>query len=182
MMSKIQIKNVRLSFPNLDHREIYAGKEGKYGASFLIKKDDKENMAKINKAIKDLKDSFAKVHIAKDKICIRDGDDLKYEGCAGNYVIKATNITKPRLVNSTKKEITEEGIFYSGCYVNAIIDLWLQNNQFGTRINANLHGVQFWEDGEPLTVQHKADIDEFDEYKEDPFDNSIGDEEDNIFN
>jgi predicted 2-oxoglutarate/Fe(II)-dependent dioxygenase YbiX len=37
---------------------------------------------------------------------------------------------------------------YAGCYVNAAISIWIQNNQFGKRVNSNLLALQFVKDGE----------------------------------
>lgn len=40
-----------------------------------------------------------------------------------------------------------ERLIYSGCYVNAKVDAWAQDNQFGRRINFSLLGVMFAGDG-----------------------------------
>ena len=37
---------------------------------------------------------------------------------------------------------------YSGCYVNAVIEVWAQDNEHGKRLNARLKSVQFFKDGE----------------------------------
>jgi hypothetical protein len=50
---------------------------------------------------------------------------------------------------------------YSGCYVNAVIELWAQDNKFGKRINASLMGVQFLRDGQRLSGGGVASADDF---------------------
>ena len=55
------------------------------------------------------------------------------------------------VINRDKTPITEDdNVVYAGCYVNAIITLWAQNNSYGKRVNAQLDGVQFVRDGEPF--------------------------------
>ena len=74
--------------------------------------------------------------------------------------------------NKDKTPLTEDdNVIYGGCYVNAIIELWAQDNNYGKRINANLLGVQFHKDGEPFGgggVSVKAD----------DFDDVSGDDDD----
>ena len=41
-----------------------------------------------------------------------------------------------------------DGLVYSGCYVNARVELWVQDNANGKRINAKLLGIQFVRDGD----------------------------------
>ncbi len=41
-----------------------------------------------------------------------------------------------------------DGKPYAGCYVNASIDIWAQDSQYGKRVNAGLRGVQFIRDGD----------------------------------
>jgi hypothetical protein len=53
------------------------------------------------------------------------------------------------------------GKVYSGCYVNASIELWAQDNKFGKRINATLMGVQFLRDGARLVGGGVASADDF---------------------
>ena len=39
-MSKVTLKNVRLSFPSLFARSVFDGKEGKFEATFLLNKEE----------------------------------------------------------------------------------------------------------------------------------------------
>ena len=143
----IKLNKVRLSFPSLFQKASFNGVEGKYEATFLIPKDSKvveEIKEGINTIIKD-----KKVKIPADKICLKDGDDIDYDGYEGNYSIKATSNKRVPIFDRDKTILTEEdGKIYAGCYVNAVIALWYQDNQYGKRINANLIGVQFCEHGD----------------------------------
>ena len=72
-------------------------------------------------------------------------------------VIKTITLSKqrqkkrPTLVNRDKTPIVEEdGILYSGCYVNASIDVWVMDNSYGKKVLASLNAIQFVKDGEPF--------------------------------
>jgi hypothetical protein len=69
-------------------------------------------------------------------------------------------------VDRDRSLITEDdNKLYAGCYVNAIIELWVQDNSYGKRVNANLLGVQFFKDGEPFADGVKASADDFDVFE-----------------
>tara|TARA_B100000795_G_scaffold256977_1_gene229830 strand:- start:287 stop:784 length:498 start_codon:yes stop_codon:yes gene_type:complete len=163
-MSKIHLKNVRLSFASIFHRAVFNGDEGKYEATFLIPKTDEATKEALDEAIADaLKD--AKVKVPSDKSCLKDGDDSEYDGYADHWSFKAANNKRPTIIDRDKTPLVEEdGKPYSGCYVNAVVDIWVQNNSYGKRVNANLHGVQFVKDAQSFGSGGTPDAtDEFDD-------------------
>lgn len=165
MAKVIKLKNVRLSFPSLFSKAVFNGVEGKYEATFLLPKTEvavyDEIMAEIEAVKKDGK-------IKTDKLCISDGDNSEYDGYAGNWAIKASNNKRPPVFNKDKSIVMEaDEIVYAGCYVNANIDFWAQNNSFGKRVNSNLLGLQFKADGDSFEgsfVATDADFDEEDDF------------------
>ena len=152
-MSKIQLKAVRLSFPSLFQMGSFGGDStGKYEATFVLDKKEHAEVIKQIQAAADtmMKEAF-KGKIPSDKVCLKDGDELGRPEFEGKMTIKASTKKRPLVINRDKSPITEDdNIVYAGCYVNAIVSLWSQNNQFGKRINAQLDGVQFCRDGEPF--------------------------------
>jgi len=168
MAKKIKIKNARLSFPSLFKKAVFNGQDGKYEATFLIPKSDKKTYQAIMDGIEELKKAN-KAKVSSDKLCIKDGDEIEYDGYAGHWAVKASNSKRPTVVNRDKTPIVEDDdIIYAGCYVNGVIELWFQNNSYGKRVNANLLGVQFVKDGEPFGDGAKvASEDDFDEIDED---------------
>ena len=71
------------------------------------------------------------------------------DGYQGHMSFKAASNHAVQVVDQRKLPITEEeNKVYAGCYVNAIVGLWYQNNAYGRRINGNLYAVQFVKDGE----------------------------------
>lgn len=164
-MSQIKMKNVRLSFPSLFRKAVFSGAETKFEATFLLNKEEHADTIKAIQAeiAKMLKDEL-KAKLPADKICLKDGDEIEYDGYAGCMSIKASSAKRPLVIGKDKSPLSEDdNVIYSGCYVNAIISLWAQNNQFGKRINASLEAVQFAKDGEPFgDGGSKASVDDFD--------------------
>jgi len=172
-MTKIILKDVRLSFPSLFHKAVFNGEETKFEATFLINKAThgpkiKEIKAEIDALIKE---NLKGAKIPPDKICLKDGDDIDYAGYAGNMSLKASSTKRPIVIDRDKSPLTEDdNKFYAGCYVNASLELWVQNNQYGKRINCNLLGVQFHKDGEPFADGVKGSLDDFEAFTDDESD------------
>jgi hypothetical protein len=167
---KIKLQNVRLSFPSLFRRAVFGGEETKYEGTFLI--DNEIGAAKIteiNQAIESLlKEKNKGKPLAPDKICFKDGETIDYDGYDGQMSIKASSAKRPMVIGTDRSPLTEDdGKPYAGCYVNAVLELWFQDNQFGKRINANLLGVQFVKDGAPFGDGVTASVDDFDELPDD---------------
>lgn len=161
---KIKIKNARLSFPSLFRKAVFQGVESKYEATFLLDKtEQRETIDEISAGIAAMLKEH-KTKLPAEKICLKDGDAAGSAAeNAGSMTIKAGNNKRPLAIGKDKSPLTEEdGVLYSGCYVDAIITLWFQNNGFGKRVNASLEGVQFRADGEPFGGGGaKSDVDDF---------------------
>lgn len=164
---KIKLNNVRLSFPSLWRKSVYNGEETKFEATFLLnKKTQADKVKEIEAAIAALiKEQLKGSKLGGDKICLKDGDDFEYVGYAGNMSIKASSNKRPLVIDRDKSILSEEdNRLYAGCRVNATIELWAQNNNYGKRINANLLAVQFYKDDEPFADGEKGSVDDFDAY------------------
>lgn len=174
-MSKIVLKNARLSFPSLFETEQYNGQDtGKYAATFLIPKDSKQAKA-LKKAVKDaVTEKFGKDAPKKMKSALKDGDEVEYDGYEGMLAIKANTKKRPVLLNKDKSPIAEEdGVLYAGCYVNVSLEVYGLDNQYGKRVSCQLNGIQFAKDGEPFGNSNDT-MGDFDELDDD-------DDEDNPF-
>lgn len=156
-MTQIVIENARLAFPSLYTKAMFDGKETKYEGTLIIDKDNPA-IAKLQAEIKKVLADKLKVKVLPaEKICLKDGDLILDKNgntraeFEGKYSLKASSNNKPRTVGLHKEPLEEDdGTFYAGCYVNAIVDLWGQDNKFGKRVNCNLLAVQFVKDGDPL--------------------------------
>lgn len=170
-MTEIRINNARLSFPKLIKPEAFKGKDGaeskpRYSAALLIPKTDTATVAAIRQALlttaiekwgPDDGPAEIKRLVAGNKVCLIDGDAAEYDGYEGHWALRTSSTPEypPTLVDEYAKEVPRDSAgaaakFYAGCYVNAIVRLWAQGAEsgFGKRLNANLGGVQFVNDGE----------------------------------
>lgn len=174
---KIKLTNVRLSFAQLFEAKTVNG-EGKpaFSASFLINPNDPQ-VAMINEAIETVAkdkwgvkaDAQLKVMRTADKTCLHSGDlKANYDGFEGMLYVSSRNTLRPLVIDVDKTPLlAEHGKPYSGCYVNASVELWAQDNNYGKRVNATLMGVQFFKDGESFSGGGVADADDFDDLSAD---------------
>jgi hypothetical protein len=168
--AKIKLGSVRLSFPSLFKPASFNGEStGKYEATFILSKDEHADaIGQIKSQITELMKEL-KTKLPADKVCLRDGDETGRPEMAGCYSLKASTKKRPIVVNRDKTPITEDdNVVYAGCYVNAIVSLWAQNNGFGKRVNCQLDGVQFVRDGEPFG-DAGISADAFDAFGEEEF-------------
>jgi hypothetical protein len=172
---RILLNNVRLAFPNLFEPTTVAG-EGKprYGAALLIPLEHPQLAAvkaRIDAIAKDKwKDKAAAVLSGlykTDKVALHDGDTKpQYDGFAGVMFVSANSQENapPTVVDQARNPLgSKSGKPYAGCYVNASLEFWAQDNQYGKRINCTLRGVQFYKDGDSFSAGRPADADEFEE-------------------
>jgi hypothetical protein len=173
---KIRLENVRLAFPNLfEPKAAKAGQKAKYSAAFIFPKDHpavaiiRDAMVEVAKA--KWGDKWESIYAslrAADKLAVHDGDaKSEYGGYAGNLFVNASNEVRPLVLGGGpdgKAPLSaSDGKPYSGCYVNALVELWAQAHaEHGKRINASLMGVQFFKDGERLSGGATAAADDFD--------------------
>lgn len=173
---QITLKNVRLAFPALwEAKSIGTDPKAKpkFGAALLFAEG-----SEAYKALEAAQTAVAKekwggkvetvmkgLRATPDKLVLKNGDTkAEYEGYEGNYFCNANNAVRPTVVDRDRSPLAEaDGKPYAGCYVNAIIDVWAQDNQFGKRINASLKGVQFFKDGDAFTGGGVADEGDFED-------------------
>ena len=170
---KITIKNARLSFPDLFQPRPYeAGGKPKYKATFLVPKGSeqaKEIEAAILKTAQEkwgakAGDVLKTIRNNPNRYCYQDGETKTYDGYEGMMAFSASNAARPTVIDRDRSPLAEgDGRPYAGCYVNAIVSLWAQNNNYGKRINAQLDGVQFCRDGDPFG-DGAVSVNEFDAF------------------
>lgn len=196
VIGTVILKDVRLSFADLFQPKSQKNEDGTerktFGANFLIPKDKSDATAQAN--LKKIKAAAAQAMAKKfgedqdkwpkikaDRKCLRDGDDENWDGYADNWYLSTNSPeARPPSVVTNRKDKDgkwvrakpgEEGCPYSGCYVNAIARIWVQDNEHGKRINASLESVQFLRAGEafgaaPVNPDDMFDDDDVGEYGE----------------
>ena len=173
---QILLKNVRLAFPELFEASTVNGEgDPAFSACFLLAKNDsqiKDIKAAIGEVAKSKwgakAEATLKTIVAGDKTALHDGDlKAEYEGFEGMYYVSSRNKSRPTVVDRDRTPLIQaDGRPYAGCYVNAIVELWAQDNNFGKRVNASLKGVQFVRDGDRFAGGGVASEDEFDDLTE----------------
>jgi hypothetical protein len=173
----VKLKNVRLAFSqNLFKPGTMAGDTtGKpaFSSTFLIPKGNPQ-IGELNKIIEKVAvdkwgaqkgPGVLKSLYAADKVCLHNGEAKEqYEGFDGCYYIAARSYVAPLVIDSDKAPLVEaSGKPYAGCYVNAIIDVWAQDNTYGKRVNATVKGVQFYKDGDAFVGSAPATEDDFED-------------------
>jgi hypothetical protein len=185
---RFMLRDVRLAFPQLwVPTAPKGGGEKAYSASFLLPPNHTQILdpTKPNKKVKTIDyleqvvfkavaeakwgvkaPAYLKAMKAAGKLALRDGDTkAEYEGYEGNWFVSSRSKVRPTVFDGQRNPLTQEdGKPYSGCFVNASVEFWAQDNDFGKRINAQLRGVQFYRDGDAFAGgSQPADSDEFEE-------------------
>lgn len=149
MGKHIIIQKARCSFPRLYGSDDRDGQTFGPGITLVLESDAHARV------LEDIKTEMKKVIAENQKLkknppsgerlCLReaDRDELKYK--PGNLILKANCKQPPIVLHPDGKTIMTEADdkIYSGCYVNAKIEIWGQANQYGRRVNAKLLAVQY---------------------------------------
>lgn len=171
---KIKLTNVRAAFLQVFKATTVNGEgDPAFSGSFLLDASDpqlKTIEAAILQTAKDKwgakADAVMKQMKASDKLCLHDGDTKsQYAGFEGMMFVATRSKTRPLTINRDKTPVNEEdGVLYSGCYVNVSLELWAQDNNYGKRVNAQLGGIQFFKDGDAFsggaTAADESDFDD----------------------
>ena len=187
MSKKIMLRNVRLSYEHIFTPSKFDDtQEAKYSATFIIPKDHADLPA-VKRAFYEAGQEqfvadFTGKGWPKGYTCSLKDADVDTDGNGellaeknpaykGAYILEANSTRRPVAVNRNKAAVTEEdGIIYSGCYVNA--SLAAAGYTFGKvkkGVKAYLNGVQFVKDGERFGSDALSDFDALDGEDDDFF-------------
>lgn len=182
---KVKLVNARLSYPNLFEPTAFENGEPKFGGDFIIEPttqvyaDFGKGMVKTTaadvwlavadegwkgkgKTILDTLEGSKKSLRDGDKKLTKAGDPV--DAYVGHWYITAKNKTRPLVLDRDKSPLTAaDGKPYSGCYVNATIDVFANTKPAVKGVFASLKGVQFAKDGASFGGGSASTPDEFDE-------------------
>jgi len=169
---KVMLKNVRLSFPAIFKKAVFESKETKFEATLLLDKDSQATtIEQLEKLIEDFAvEVFGEGKVPKSlkRTCLIDGDTKDYDGYENHMAFKGAATSRPTIIDRDKSPLVEDdGKPYAGCYVNAQVSLWYSEHpKGGKQILGNLHGIQFYADGDSFGGNHASDVDEFEEFED----------------
>ena len=173
MSDVIFLSNVRLSFPQLvEPRASVEGGVKKYSADFIMSADHagfKQFMTQYltlaqTKWNEHAQQVMQMIQADRKLRCYCAGDEKidkktfkPYSGYAGMVAISANKDQMPQMIQSDGAPVEAGNTLayqslarkmYGGCYVNAAVKPWIQENKHGRGIRCDLVAVQFYADGE----------------------------------
>jgi len=178
------LQKVRLSFPHLNapHSAAQDGSNPRYSGDLLLAENDPQ-WASVWQRIEQLAPEKWGA-VAPQVIQMINGDRKQrgygwgqekvhretlqiLDGYAGHVFITASNKVMPQMVAADGQVIdpmnnmatqAEASRMYGGCYVNAAIRVWMQDNQHGRGVRFDLVAIQFAADGEPFGAGGMPDV------------------------
>ena len=190
----VTLNNVRISFPSLfTPKPGMNGGAPRYQAAFIIDPDSDEhtllteamNEAALLKYAKNPDEAEAIVaRLHQDNKCayklraLSDKNGQPYSGFEGMFGLNASNKSRIPVVDAQMTPVDEaSGLLFAGCWVNTVVQMWPNPEQYGRRINCELQALQVVKSGEalggsapvePETVFGKVDVEQDDDSDFDP--------------
>jgi hypothetical protein len=177
MSTKVVLEVARLSYNNLYKAVQFPGQPDapfNYDATFYVEKGS-ENDKRIRAAIKKeaaeewktkAQSVIDSIENNSNKNAYTDGDKKGQEASEGMMVLaskRKQSAGRPLVVDRNKAPLNEsDGKPYSGCYVNATVEIWAQSGKH-QGIRCALLGVQFVKDGDSFASGSKASEEDFDD-------------------
>lgn len=171
--NRIRVDNVRLSFNDLFVAKSVNGGEARFSAHLLLAPSHPQLEAMRRIALEQAEAKWpgkGKVIVSAtegtDKFFLRDGKTKpEYGGYEGMLFVSANTKKRPLVIDRDRTPLTQaDGRPYSGCYVNASIEIYAFKHQTGgNQINAELIAVQFLRDGDAFGGGAPASADEFED-------------------
>lgn len=174
-MAIVTLNKVRIAFMDalFIAKPYKPGDTPRFGATFIIEPGSKNAKAlsdamldaakikwkgKAEAVLDEIKRKENTAYSERDKL---SASGEPYQGFEGTYHVTAYNRKRPTVIDGRKHPLTaQDGKPYGGCYVNAIVDLYAQD-EYGNKINATLTGVQFHSDGDAFGGGAPASPDQF---------------------
>lgn len=176
----IMLRNVRLSFNDLFQAKQFEGKgDFKYSAKFIVDPGSANDKTIRAEVLKQATKGFgAKAAATMKQIegqslkhCYLDGDVVGRPEYAGKWVLTAKRNQTAGKVTVIDRDLAaltpEEGRPYSGCFVNAKVQIYAQTKGTGfPGMRCGLLTVQFYADGEAFGGAAPSDAEGFDNESE----------------
>jgi len=164
---KIRIENARFSYAHVYKPQAAVdGGDPKYSVSILIPKSAKDDIKRIQEAIKAT--ATANAHVWNGRVPadlrnpLRDGDIDKpnYPEYAGHYFINASSKQMPGVVGPDGRTPVE--YLVSGDYGRVTVQFYAYNRAGNKGVGCGLQNIQWLREGEPLGGGRSKPEDDFD--------------------
>lgn len=184
---KIVLKKARLAFAYVDKpkkgkaREDGTIPEPKYQVVGLMDPATEEGLANAKALKRAVKQALANKFgdnipkLKSDRLLVQDGDEVDYDGFAGQLYFNASNTKRPVCFGLKKSEgrMEPEDIadyFYSGAYADLHVSIWVLDRKDNRRVCAQLDGLQFRGHGKKFGGGREISEEEFEDYDEEESD------------
>ena len=145
-------------FEGLDEGALVHALAGERGAVVCI-----EGGVRFAAAVEGIEDGLALLAVEGDDaealagaVDHQAGDEVDDPAAKGNWVIKASNKQRPRIVDANSAEILDELEVYGGCYVRASLNAKAYGTSQKGGVTLELNVVQKVADGTPFGGAAKA--------------------------
>lgn len=176
----VVIRNVRASYCHLFVAKQGTNKKGEpegkpaFSSNFILDKvKNKDDIARLTAAAQFTKqEKWQGKPVNLSGRSIRDGVEKEATDGYGPsimFISSRTDKQAPGVVDRDGRTYLKEsdGKIYAGCYVNATVRCWAQDNGFGKRLNWALQNVQFVKDGEPFGEKRAKPEEQFEPLPDD---------------
>lgn len=156
----IVLKKVLLSYPNLWEDKLKERTDAKTGekipkrfsaTGIMPIASHKKEIVVLKNYLRDLCKEHFGMEVDPSNLCLRDGKYQQGDEYKSSWYLAAGNTLErpPQTVDrNPSKEVTfKDHKLYPGAVVNIMVKLWVQNNDYGKKINANLLIVQYVDEG-----------------------------------
>jgi len=173
MGTKVKLKDVRTSFVNdLWEKGEFQGRPTGYGVTLLIPPNHPQ-IKEIDDAVAAEKQAVwggKKVRMIRDDPLHPCDEKEDFDMLDGDWLyIRANNKNKPTAFYGDELVETNDGRIYSGCWVDAIIEIYAQaHKSYGNNINVSLLGVKFRRDDEAFAGGRTASREDFEDDDDGP--------------
>ncbi len=185
--NEIMLRHVRLAFPDIWVAVQFEGAGPfNYKATFLVEPgspNDKAIQAEIDRVFKakwaDKADAIKAAVVGQSqKYCYINGDQKAYDGFAGKMALSASRPQDSGPMKIIDKDLRvivgpEEGIPYAGCYVNAKVQFWPQDNKYAKTVRCSIVAIQFIAHGDSFSGAPPSNIDGFEAAEPDAGDDLV---------
>ena len=180
---RMTITNVRLAFPAIFAPQAFGEGEPAYSAKFIVDPKDPQ-VQKIRDAIAavakekwgEKASSILALLTEQKKVAwvegpYRNSNGDAYDGFEGKFTLSTRSAsTRPSALNRDKTPVTQnDGVIYPGCYVDAAVEFYAQDNKWGRRINCGIRGVRFVGPGDSFGGGSAAASDDFADLADEDF-------------
>lgn len=190
---QLKLAGVRCAFITLGQPEYFGGQKSRpdekprWSATFLLptggdlhkKVDALFEQTALEKWEKKAAGYLMSIKTDPKATCFTDGARKPdYDGYAGHWALashRPEDKGRPLVFDTDKSPIYtpagelypgKAGRIYSGCFVNATVEFWAQDNKNGKAIRCTLLGIQRFKDGDAFSGGAAPNADDFEEITE----------------